>query len=183
MQENYSAWRDQIEVLMSAEAIAERNRELGEAITQSYPAGTELCVIGVLKGSFLFYADLIRHIELPLSCEFIGISSYGDETKSSGVVKITSDLTQSIQGRHVLILEDIIDTGLTMKYLLENFETRKPASIRVCTLLDKPSSHQGSVPIDFTGFTCPDAFVVGYGLDYAGKLRNLPFIGVYHGQT
>ena len=183
MEGDYSKWRDNIEVLMSAEQISERIQELGKAITESYPAGTELCVVGVLKGSFLFFADLVRQIELPLHCEFIGISSYGDETKSSGVVKITSDLSKSIQGRDVLIVEDIIDTGLTMQYLLENFETRKPASIRVCTLLDKPTSHKGIVPIDFTGFTCPDAFVVGYGLDYAGKLRNLPFIGVYHGET
>jgi hypoxanthine phosphoribosyltransferase len=183
MDGDYKKWRDNIDVLMSAEQIAKRNQELGKAITESYPAGTELCVVGVLKGSFLFYADLVRHIELPLHCEFIGISSYGDETKSSGVVKITSDLSTSIQGRDVLIIEDIIDTGLTMKYLLENFETRQPKSIKVCTLLDKPASHKDIIPIDFTGFTCPDAFVVGYGLDYASKLRNLPFIGVYHGDT
>lgn len=183
MDGDYSKWRDNIDVLMSAEQIAQRNQELGKAITESYPAGTELCVVGVLKGSFLFYADLVRHIELPLHCEFIGISSYGNETKSSGVVKITSDLSTSIQDRDVLIIEDIIDTGLTMKYLLENFETRQPKSIKVCTLLDKPTSHKGIIPIDFTGFTCPDAFVVGYGLDYASKLRNLPFIGVYHGDT
>jgi len=183
MEGDYSKWRDNIDVLISAEEIAKRNQEVGKAITQTYAAGTELCVVGVLKGSFLFYADLVRHIDLPLHCEFIGISSYGDETKSSGVVKITSDLTNSIQGRDVLILEDIIDTGLTMQYLLENFETRKPASLRVCTLLDKPSSHKGLIPIDFVGFTCPDAFVVGYGLDYSSKLRNLPFIGVYHGDT
>lgn len=176
-------WRKDTEVLYSAEKIAERIKELGREIASSYEAGTELCVVGVLKGSVLFFADLIRAIELPAHCEFIGISSYGDATKSSGVVKITSDLTHSIEGRHVLIVEDIVDTGLTMQYLLKNFETRSPASVKVCTLLDKPVTRKVEVPIHFTGFECPDAFVVGYGLDYVGKFRNLPFIGVYHGDT
>ena len=176
-------WRKDTDVLYSQTTIAERVAELGQEITLSYEPGTELCVVCVLKGSILFYADLVRAIEQPLHCEFIGISSYGDATKSSGVVKITSDLTHSIEGRHVLIVEDIVDTGLTMQYLLNNFATRNPASVKVCTLLDKPVTRKADVPIDFTGFDCPDAFVVGYGLDYAGKFRNLPFIGVYRGDT
>ena len=176
-------WRKDTEVLYSKAKITARIEELGQEIASSYEPGTELCVVGVLKGSVLFFADLIRAIEQPLHCEFIGISSYGDATKSSGVVKITSDLTHSIESRHVLIVEDIIDTGLTMQYLLKNFETRGPASVKVCTLLDKPVTRKVEVPIHFTGFECPDAFVVGYGLDYAGKFRNLPFIGVYHGDA
>ena len=123
-------------------------------------------------------SDLARSIDLPLSVDFIGLSSYGEETESSGVVKITSDLTRPIEGKHVLIVEDIVDTGLTMRYLLDNFSTRRPASVKICGLLQKPSRARTKIPIEYLGFTVPDLFVVGYGLDSAEKYRNLPFVGV-----
>jgi hypoxanthine phosphoribosyltransferase len=132
---------------------------------------------GVLKGAFVFVSDLARLIDLPLSVDFIGLSSYGEETESSGVVKITSDLTRPIEGKHVLIVEDIVDTGLTMRYLLDNFSTRRPASVKICALLQKPSRLRTRIPIQYLGFTVPDLFVVGYGLDAGEKYRNLPFIG------
>jgi hypoxanthine phosphoribosyltransferase len=175
-------WQQDVEPLYSAAVIAARIEALGAQITADY-AGRRLCVVGVLKGSFMFFADLVRHIELPLACEFIGISSYGQGTKSSGVVKITYDLQHSIENWDVLIVEDIIDTGLSMQYLLKNLATRNPRSLKVCTLLTKPDNTQIKVPIDYTGFTIPNAFVVGYGLDLAGTYRNLPFIGVYRGQV
>jgi hypoxanthine phosphoribosyltransferase len=134
-------------------------------------------LVGVLKGAFVFVSDLARLIDLPLSVDFIGLSSYGEETESSGVVKITSDLTRPIEGKHVLIVEDIVDTGLTMRYLLDNFSTRRPASVKICALLQKPSRLRTRIPIQYLGFTVPDLFVVGYGLDAGEKYRNLPFIG------
>jgi len=167
-----------IDILFSAETIAKKVRELGEQITQDYQ-NKELCLIGVLKGSFIFFADLVREINLPITCEFIAISSYGNDTESSGVVQITSDLTQSIEGKDVLIIEDIVDTGHSMRYLLENFQTRRPRQIKVCCLLDKSDNRKTQVPVDYVGFHIPNAFVVGYGLDVAGKHRNLPYIGVY----
>ena len=169
-----------IEVLLSEETLAKRTLELGHQITLEHQ-GHELCVIGILKGCFMFFADLVRHIDLPLHCEFMGISSYGNATHSSGVVQITSDLSRSIEGQHVLIVEDIIDTGLTMAYLLNNLATRKPASVQICTLLEKPDNAQQKVAIDYVGFKIPNAFVIGYGLDLAGLYRNLPFVGIYHG--
>ena len=173
-------WRQQVEVLYSSEKLQGRIRELGEQITADY-AGKTVTAIAILKGSFVFLADLVRAIDAPVKNEFIGISSYGDNTESSGIVKITQDLTHSIEGEHVLIVEDIIDTGLTMKYLLDNLGTRKPASMKICSLLHKPSNTREEVPIDYVGFTIPNKFVVGYGLDFAGVFRNLPFIGVYNG--
>jgi hypoxanthine phosphoribosyltransferase len=165
--------------LLSAETIAARIGALGAEITADYRAhGSELVLIGVLKGSVVFLADLCRRIDLPLAIEFIGIASYGDESTSSGVVQITSDLSKPIEGKHVLVVEDIIDTGLTAHYLLENLATRKPASIRLCSLLHKPERAQRQVVIDYLGFTIPNEFVVGYGLDYAQRYRNLPYIGV-----
>jgi len=140
-------------------------------------------VVGVLKGSFIFLADLVRAIELPITTEFIGIASYGNETKSSGVVQITSDLTKPIDGKHVIVVEDIIDTGLTIDYLLENLSTRHPASVKVCALLHKPDRTVKKVPIDYLGFTIPNQFVVGYGLDFAQRYRNLPFIGLVEGAS
>ena len=166
-----------IDPLYSAEQIAARVKELGAEITQAYQ-GKDLTLVGVLKGCFLFMADLSRAIDLPLTCDFIGLSSYGDRTETSGVVRITSDLTQPVKDKHVLIVEDIIDTGLTMTYLLENLATRHPASVRICTLLHKPSNEIKKVPIDHCGFVIPNHFVVGYGLDYAGRLRNLPYLGI-----
>ena len=177
-----SAWADDIEVLFSEAVLQQRIAELGAQITHDYQ-GRNLCVIGILKGCFLFLADLVRHIDLPLTTEFIGISSYGDATESSGVVKITADVTKPIADFDVLIVEDIIDTGLTMRYLLDNLTTRRPRSVRVCTLLHKPDNAKAVVPIDYVGFAIPNEFVIGYGLDLAGRYRNLPYIGVYHGQA
>lgn len=165
-----------VDVLISKADLEARVRTLGEAITRDY-AGRPLVVIGVLKGSFIFLADLVRAIDLPVQIDFIGITSY-QGTSSSGVVQITSDLTRSIEGKDVLLVEDIIDTGLSMRYLLDNLATRRPASVRVCALLEKPSRARVKVPIDYRGFVIGDEFVVGYGLDWDGKMRNLPFVGV-----
>jgi hypoxanthine phosphoribosyltransferase len=168
--------------LYSATAIQERVAELGRRITADYQAhGADLVLVGVLKGSVIFLADLMRHVDLPCTMELIGIQSYGDSTKSSGVVQITSDLTRPIEGKHVIVVEDIVDTGLTVAYLLHNLKTRQPASLRVCALLHKPERSLQPVPIEYLGFTIPNEFVVGYGLDYAQRYRNLPFIGVLEG--
>lgn len=164
--------------LISKSELEARTAELGVEITKDYQEIAEdLVVIGVLKGSIIFMADLCRQINLPLSMDFMGIASYGDDTKSSGVVKITSDLSKSIEGKHVLIVEDIIDTGLTAHYLFDNLKTRQPASVKLCTLLHKPERTEGKVQIDYLGFAVPNKFVVGYGLDIAQKYRNLDFIG------
>ena len=165
-----------IDVLLSEEQLQRRIHEVGAAIARDYD-GKPLKLVGVLKGSFMFLADLARAIDLPIKLDFIGTSSY-QGTKSSGVVRITSDLSRPIEGEHILLVEDIVDTGLTMKYLLENLATRRPASVSICTLLVKPARAQVKVPIDYKGFEIPDAFVVGYGLDWDGRLRNLPYIGV-----
>ena len=167
---------DELEVLYTQQQIAGRVREMAAEIERDH-RGKELVLVGVLKGAFVFVSDLARLIDLPLSVDFIGLSSYGEETESSGVVKITSDLTRPIEGKHVLIVEDIVDTGLTMRYLLDNFSTRRPASVKICALLQKPSRLRTRIPIQYLGFTVPDLFVVGYGLDAGEKYRNLPFIG------
>lgn len=166
-----------IRQIIGREQIEARVRELGAQITRDY-TGRNLNLVAVLKGSFLFLADLCREIRLPLTVDFLGISSYGDRTSTSGVIRITSDLTQPCTGKDVLVVEDIVDTGLTMRYLLDNLATRKPASLKVCTLLHKPSRARVQTPIDYLGFTVPDVFVIGYGLDFQGRHRNLPFIGV-----
>lgn len=164
--------------LISAQAIAGRVAELGEQITEDYRDRAEdLVLLSVLKGSIIFVADLSRTISLPLSMDFIGIASYGDEFRSSGVVQITSDLSRPIEGKHVIVVEDIIDTGLTAHYLMNNLTTRSPASVKLCSLLHKPDRAERQVHIDYLGFTVPDKFVVGYGLDVAQQFRNLPFIG------
>ncbi len=168
--------REAVEVLLTAEQLQARVAEMGAEITRDF-AGRPLKLVGVLKGSFMFMADLARAIDLPVKVDFIGTSSY-QGTKTSGVVRITNDLTRPIEGEHVLLVEDIVDTGLTMRYLLENLSTRKPASVSVCTLLEKPSRAQVRIPIAYRGFSIPDAFVVGYGLDWDGRLRNLPYLGV-----
>jgi hypoxanthine phosphoribosyltransferase len=168
---------DQLDVLQSQEALQVRIRELGAQIARDY-AGKELVLVCVLKGAVLFFADLIRAIDLPISLDFIGLSSYGEASESSGVVKITSDLSKPIQGKHVLVIEDIVDTGLTMRYLLDNLATRHPASVKICALLHKPARSRTRIDVDYLGFTIPDLFVVGYGLDFGEKLRNVPFIGV-----
>ncbi len=174
---------DQIDVLFDAETLQKRIAELGKQITEDFQGQGELVVIGVLKGSFLFLADLIRQIDLPVSVDFLGLSSYGRSFETSGVVRVTQDLSQPIKGKAVLVVEDIVDTGLTMSYLLSNLATRLPKSVHVATLLHKPSRCQVEVPLDYIGFTIPDKFVIGYGLDYKNLLRNLPFIGVNRGDT
>ncbi len=172
--------QDPFAELISADAIAKRCAELGAQITQDYAErakSADIVVLGVLKGSVLFMADLSRHIALPIYLDFIGISSYGDATKSSGVVQITQDLSRPIADKHVIVVEDIVDTGHTVHYLMENLATRKPASISLCSLLHKPERSEREVTIDYLGFTIPNKFVVGYGLDISQQWRNLPFIG------
>ena len=166
--------------LLSADAIGQRVAELGAQITADYAPltrTTDVVMIGVLKGSVIFLADLVRHISLPIIVDFIGISSYGDATVSSGVVQITQDLSRPIEGKHVIVIEDIVDTGHTVHYLLENLATRRPASIKLCSLLHKPERAERKIHIDYLGFTIANKFVVGYGLDIAQQYRNLPFIG------
>src|SRR5207244_7293373 len=166
---------DEVEVLYTQQQIAGRVRELAAEIERDH-RGKELVLVGVLKGAFVFVSDLSRQIDLPLSVDFIGLSSYGEATESSGVVKITSDLTRPIERKHVVIVEDIVDTGLTMRYLLDNMATRRPASVKLCTLLHKPSRARTRIHIDYLGFGVADRFVVGYGLDANDKYRNVPFI-------
>jgi hypoxanthine phosphoribosyltransferase len=170
--------------LLSAAAIAARVVELGAQITADYAPlsrSADVVVVGVLKGSVIFLADLVRQIAAPVYLEFIGISSYGDATVSSGVVQITQDLSRPVEGKHVIVVEDIVDTGHTVHYLLENLATRRPASIKLCALLHKPDRSEREVKIDYLGFTIPNKFVVGYGLDVAQQFRNLPFIGYVQG--
>ena len=162
--------------MLSAEQIAARVRELGEELTREY-SGKPLVLVCVLKGSFLFAADLARAIDLPLRIDFLGVRSYGVDTETSGVVQITNDLSRPIEHEHVLLVEDIVDTGLTIAYLMDLLRTRGPASVRVCSLLHKPARSRVAVKIDYLGFTIEDRFVVGYGLDFAERYRNLPYIG------
>jgi len=166
-----------LDVLISEEELQARIAEMGAQIARDYE-GRDLTVIGVLNGCFVFLADLVRQIDLPLTTDFLGLSSYGASTSSSGVVAFTKDLSGPIENQHVLIVEDIIDTGLTMDYLLESLSTRKPASVKVCSLLSKPARRQVETQLDYLGFTIEDRFVVGYGLDFDGKYRNLPHIAV-----
>lgn len=173
---------NKIEVLIDEEALSKRIAEMGAQITADYAENPDIVLIAVLKGSYVFLADLARAIDLPLSVDFLGLSSYGSSTKSSGVVRMTQDLSKPIKGRDILIIEDIVDTGLTMKYLLENLQTRQPSSIKVVSLLHKPARAKVEVPIDYVGFVIPDKFVIGYGLDFDERLRNLSFIGVNVGE-
>ncbi len=165
------------ETLIPEEALQARIRELGRAISNDY-SGKEPLLVGILTGAVVFMSDLLRQISISCQVDFIATSSYGVKTESSGIVRILKDLDQSIEGRHVLIVDDIIDTGLTMDYLLETLKARYPASLKVCALLDKVPRRLRHVPIDYRGFEIPDKFVVGYGLDYGGRYRNLPFICV-----
>jgi hypoxanthine phosphoribosyltransferase len=164
-------------VLITHQQIKEKTAELGRRITEDY-RGKNPLLICILKGGLMFLADLMREIDLPLEIDFMAVSSYGDSTESSGVVRILMDLERNIQGRHVLLVEDIIDTGRTLNYIIENLRTRGPASIKVCTLLNKSARRVLDIPLDYVGFDIPDEFVVGYGLDYGETYRNLPFIGV-----
>ncbi|NMB97715.1 MAG: hypoxanthine phosphoribosyltransferase [Clostridiaceae bacterium] len=161
------------EVLVTKEQIAQRVKELGQKISEDYK-GEELVLIGVLKGAFIFLADLIREITIPVDMDFIAVSSYADGTKTSGVVRLIKDMDISISGKHVLIIEDIVDTGLTLNHLKELFSTRSPKSLKICAIFDKPSRRLIPIDIDYKGIEIPNKFVIGYGLDYAGKYRNLP---------
>lgn len=164
-------------ILYSREAIAQKVEELGRRITQDYQGKTPL-LISVLRGSVVFSADLLRHIDLACEIDFMAVSSYGDQAQSSGVVRILKDLETHIGDRDVIIVEDILDSGLTLSYLVKNLASRKPASIRLATLLHKEGKQKVDIVPDYVGFSCPDEFVVGYGLDFAERYRNLPYIGV-----
>ncbi|HYM83955.1 MAG TPA: hypoxanthine phosphoribosyltransferase [Candidatus Dormibacteraeota bacterium] len=168
---------DVAEVLLSEAEIRERVAELGRQVSDDY-AGHELTLVSVLKGSLPFMADLMRAISVPVRIDLMEVSSYGNTTESSGLVRILKDLSASIEGRDVLIVEDIIDTGLTLNYLLRYLRGKNPRSLRICTLLDKPARRLVEIPVDYVGFTIPDRFVVGYGLDYGEIYRNLRFVGV-----
>ncbi len=174
-----SSMHDDIEeILISEPVLQARIAALAAAIQEDY-SGRQLLLVGILRGAMMFMADLARHLDMPLEMDFMAISSYGSATESSGVVRILKDLDTSIEGRHLLIVEDIIDSGLTLRYLMENLARRNPGSIAVCALLDKEKAHEDDIiQPQYTGFSIPDRFVVGYGLDYAQKYRNLPYIGV-----
>jgi hypoxanthine phosphoribosyltransferase len=163
------------EVLISSEEIEEKVREIGARITEDY-RGEKLLLVGILRGAVVIMSDLMRNIDLPCELDFMDISSYGSGTSSSGVVRILKDLEEDITGRHVLIVEDIIDTGLTLSYLMRSLLARRPASLEICALLSKPSRRRAELDVKYLGFEVPDEFVVGYGLDYAGAYRNLPDI-------
>ena len=165
------------EVLLSADALQARVAELGRQLSADY-AGRDPVLVSVLKGSIVFLADLIRGMEIPLSLDLMEVSSYGAGTETSGQVRILKDLSRSIEGREVIVVEDIIDTGLTLNYLLRYLGERNPATLRVCCLLDKPARRLAEIEIDYRGFTIADRFVIGYGLDYDERYRNLPYVGV-----
>ena len=165
------------EILLDSDAVANRVAELGAALSADY-AGRDPVLVSVLKGALVFLADLMRAMDLPTSIDFMEVSSYGAATESSGQVRILKDLSKPIEGRDIIVVEDIIDTGLTLNYLLGYLADRQPASIKICCLLDKPARRLAEIPIDYVGFTIPDRFVIGYGLDYDERYRNLPYIGV-----
>lgn len=168
---------DLSKILLSEKQIHERVAQLGRTLAAEY-AGKDPLLVGILSGSLLFMADLVRHMNLPLSIDFMAVSSYGDRTTSSGEVRILKDLSSAATGRHIVLVEDIVDSGLTLDYLSENLRTRQPASLEICSLLDKTEARKRPIDIRYVGFPCPNEFVVGYGLDYRGRYRNLPFIGV-----
>ena len=167
------------EVLIEPDTLQRRIAELGEEISHDY-AGRDLLLVGVLKGAVFFMADLMRQLTIPCEIDFMAISSYGDSTDSSGVVRILKDLDINIEGRHVLVVEDIIDSGLTLSYLVRNLEAREPASLEICALMTKPDRREIEVPVRYIGFEIPNRFVIGYGLDFAERYRNLPYVGVLH---
>jgi hypoxanthine phosphoribosyltransferase len=164
-------------ILVTPDELRERIAELGASITRDY-SGSQPLLVGVLKGAVMFMVDLAREIDLPLEVDFMAVSSYGSSTQSTGVVRILKDLDEAIEGRHVLVVEDIVDTGLTLRYIVDNLRDRSPASVRICALLRKQKARETAPELDYVGFEIPDEFVVGYGLDYAEQYRNLPFIGI-----
>lgn len=168
---------EKIRVMLTEEEVDGKIQEIGERISRDF-AGKQVHLVCVLKGGAFFMCELAKRITIPVSIDFMSVSSYGAGTKSSGVVKIVKDLDEPLEGKHVIVVEDIVDSGRTLSYLLENLQNRKPASLHLCTLLDKPERRVTDVKVDYTGFEIPDEFVVGYGLDYAQKYRNLPYIGV-----
>jgi hypoxanthine phosphoribosyltransferase len=167
------------EVLIDEDALRTRVAELGEEVSADF-AGRDLLLIGVLKGAVFFMADLMRHLTVPCEVDFMAISSYGASTDSSGVVRILKDLDINIEGRNVLVVEDIIDSGLTLSYLMRNLEAREPATLEVCALMTKPARREIDVPVRYVGFEIPNRFVIGYGLDFAERYRNLRYVGVLH---
>ncbi len=168
-----------ISVMISEEDVDKRIKEIGEQISKDYE-GKEVHLICVLRGGVFFMCELAKRISVPVTMDFMSVSSYGNDTKSSGVVKIVKDLDDSIRGKDVIVIEDVVDSGRTLSYLLEMLKDRNPASLKLCTLLDKPERRVRQVEVDYTGFEIPDEFVVGYGLDYAQRYRNLPYIGIVH---
>lgn len=175
-------WREAIDVLFSESQIRERVRDLATEITRDF-TGQDVTVVCILRGAFPFFADLVRALEIPVLCEFMTLSSYGDAQTSSGQVTVRGDAGENLRGRAVIIVEDIVDTGLSMSTLLSRLEKFAPRSLSVCTLLNKETARAHNVPIAYAGFEIPDAFVIGYGLDFRGYYRNLPFVGVYRGPT
>ena len=167
------------EILIEPEALRARVAELGDEISEAYTS-RDLLLIGVLKGAVFFMADLARHIRIPVEFDFMAVSSYGSATRTSGVVRILKDLDHEIEGEHVIVVEDIIDSGLTLSYLMRNLEAREPASLEICALLTKPERREIDVPVRYVGFEIPNRFVIGYGLDFAERYRNLPYVGVLH---
>lgn len=168
---------EKISVLIPEEEVDRRIEELGKQISEDY-VGKSVHLVCVLKGSIFFTCELAKRITVPVTLDFMSCSSYGADTKSSGVVKLVKDLDEPLEGKHVIVIEDIVDSGRTLSYLLEILGARKPASLKLCTLLDKPERRVTEVKVDYTGFEIPDEFVVGYGLDYAQRYRNLPYVGV-----
>lgn len=164
-------------ILFDKDVLANKVHELGEQISKDY-AGEEVLLVGILKGASVFLSDLIRQISLPTYIDYMVVSSYGNSAETSGVVRIIKDLEDNIEGKNIIIVEDIIDTGLTLEYLRKNLLSRQPKSLKICTLLDKPARREKEMTIDYKGFEVPDDFIIGYGIDYAEKYRNLPFIGV-----
>lgn len=170
-----------LKVLIPEVKVQQRVKELGQEIAHDY-RGREITAICILKGSFVFFSDVIRHLDSPMTCEFLGVSSYGNKMVSSGEVKVTLDINEPLEGKDVIVFEDIVDSGLTLSYIIAALKARKPATLRTCSLLLKPDSLKVPIEVDYVGFTIGNEFVVGYGIDYAGKHRGLPYIGyVEHG--
>ncbi len=164
-------------ILFNEEELTKRVHELGEEISKDY-AGEEVMLVGILKGASIFLSDLVRQITIPAYIDYMVVSSYGNSAETSGVVRIMKDLEENIEGKNIIIVEDIIDTGLTLAYLKQNLLSRNPKSLKICTLLDKPARREKEIMVDYKGFEVPDEFIIGYGIDYAEKYRNLPFVGL-----